>query len=300
MPKLISLLISLFLVQITLAQEILPFTENYNKQDYKGDNQIWSLVQGDDNALYFANNHYFLRYNGVRWEKYSLPNKTIIRSVFAYGDKIYTGSLTEFGYWVRTDGIMNYHSLIPNPSCFNENSANEEIWKIFEYNKNIYFQSFNDLYCLYNSKIKKINLPSQISYCFPIENKLYAASITNGIYIFQNNKFEVVEAWSSLKGSIVHAIDQYKDTIFIFTQKDGVFVSEKDKLTEWNHPINEALKNEVIITARFINNDRLVIGTASNGVYIIRTINISTLTRMLAFTTIQCFVSMLIAKMIFG
>jgi hypothetical protein len=64
-----------------------------------------------------------------------LPNKTIIRSVFAKGDRIYTGSLTAFGYWFRHEGTMKYRSLVPNPSCFGENSSSEEIWKIFEYKK---------------------------------------------------------------------------------------------------------------------------------------------------------------------
>jgi hypothetical protein len=42
-----------------------------------GDNQIWNN-SGNDDAMYFANNHYLLRYNGVKWEKY-MPPKTIIR-----------------------------------------------------------------------------------------------------------------------------------------------------------------------------------------------------------------------------
>jgi hypothetical protein len=36
------------------------------------------VAQGSDDAMYFANNHYLLRYDGVKWEKNMLPNKTII------------------------------------------------------------------------------------------------------------------------------------------------------------------------------------------------------------------------------
>ena len=100
------------------AQELLPFVENFTKSNYYGDNQVWSMAQGNDNAFYFANNHYFLRYNGVKWEKYTLPNKTILRSVFADGDKIYTGSYNEFGYWKRVSGKMMYTSLSKNKKLF--------------------------------------------------------------------------------------------------------------------------------------------------------------------------------------
>jgi hypothetical protein len=34
----------------------ISFVENYNKSNYEGDNQIWSLAQGNDDAMYFANN----------------------------------------------------------------------------------------------------------------------------------------------------------------------------------------------------------------------------------------------------
>jgi hypothetical protein len=34
--------------------------ENYNKSNYEGDNQIWSLAQGNDDAMYFANNYYLM------------------------------------------------------------------------------------------------------------------------------------------------------------------------------------------------------------------------------------------------
>jgi hypothetical protein len=77
-----------------------------NKSNYEGDNQIWSLAQGNDDAMYFANNYYLMRYDGVKWDKYS-PNKTIIRSIMVEGDRIYSGSYKEFGYWYREKGKMN-------------------------------------------------------------------------------------------------------------------------------------------------------------------------------------------------
>ena len=82
-----------FFLIITLnsaAQALLPFVENYSKYNYQGDNQTWNVVQGNDAAMYFANNHYFLRYDGVKWEKYTLPNKTIIRSVFVDENKVFS------------------------------------------------------------------------------------------------------------------------------------------------------------------------------------------------------------------
>ncbi|MFN3754801.1 histidine kinase [Flavobacterium sp.] len=259
----------LLLCSFVNAQELLPFVENFTKSNYNGDNQVWSVTQGNDNAFYFANNHYLLRFNGVRWEKYSLPNKTIIRSVFSDGDKIYSGSYNEFGFWKRHNGILKYTSLSKGKNYFTGSSINEEIWKIFKHNNKIYFQSFNELYVLENGKTKKIRIPFQISYCFLVENKIYAASVKDGVFLFENNDFKKIEKWNLLEENIIHAIDKAKGKMFFFTQKNGVYVEENNTLKPWMHPLNELLKREIIITAKAISNDRLVIGTAFQGVYVI-------------------------------
>ena len=251
------------------AQELLPFVENFTKSNYNGDNQVWSVAQGSDNAFYFANNHYLLRYNGVRWEKYSLPNKTIIRSVFSDGDKIYSGSYNEFGYWIRKNGTLHYTSLTKGKNFFRGLSINEEIWKIFKHDNKIYFQSFNDLYVLENTTIRKIRIPFQVSYCFLVEDKIYAASVKDGVFLFEKNKFTKIEKWNLLENNIIHAIDKAKNKMFFFTQKNGVYYEENNTLKPWLHPINELLKKETIITAKAISNNRLVIGTAFQGVYVV-------------------------------
>ena len=166
MKKVLSLFLLLFGL-FCQSQELLPFVDNYDKSSYKGDNQVWSVVQGQDKAMYFANNHYLLRYNGVVWEKYLLPNKTIIRSIFSDGDRIYSGSYKEFGYWKRSGGKMFYFSISKGKNIFFENE-NEEIWKIFKVKDAIYFQSFNQLYVYEKGSVKKITFPYMISYCFLI------------------------------------------------------------------------------------------------------------------------------------
>ncbi len=249
-------------------QELLPFVENYNKSNYQGDNQIWNVAQGKDKAMYFANNHYLLRYDGVKWEKYTLPNKTIIRSIMVDGDKIYSGSYKEFGYWIRKEGKMIYTSISNSKRVFDE-KENEEIWKIFKFNGKIYFQSFNEIF-LYDGKlIKKKKFPFLISYCFVVGNQFLIASVENGVYKMDNSSFEKVKGWSVLEKNVIHSIEIYQNKTYVFTQKKGVFVEENGVLTSWKNPLNESLKAHNINVAKFIKNNKLIIGTASKGIYIV-------------------------------
>lgn len=249
------------------AQELLPFVENYSKSHYQGDNQIWNVAQGNDNAMYFANNHYFLRYDGVKWEKYTLPNKTIIRSILAVDNKIYSGSYKEFGYWVRKDGRMMYTSISSSTAVFDD-KENEEIWKIFTLNHKIYFQSFNSIFIYDGKSIKKIPFPFLISYCFVIDNHLLIASVNKGVFRLNGTKVEKIKEWSVLDNNVIHSIEKYHDKIYVFTQKNGVFVEENGGLYPWKNPLNDLLKRYNINVARFIKNNKLIIGTASKGVFI--------------------------------
>lgn len=253
------------------SQELLPFVENYTKADYKGDNQNWSVVQGGDGAMYFANGRFLVRYDGVIWEKYTLPNKTIIRSVFVDGAKIYTGSYTEFGFWQRKSGIMVYTSLSKNKNLFSGNSNNEEIWKIFKSKNRLYFQSFNELFVYDFSTIKKVRIPFQISYCFQVGDTIYAASVKDGIYIYSNNQFQKIEKWNVLANKIVHGMEHHQGKLYIFTQKDGVFVETAGVLKPWDFDLNQQLKKETVIAAKSIDGTTIVIGTALNGVYLVDT-----------------------------
>lgn len=249
------------------SQELLPFVENYNKSNYQGDNQIWNVVQGNDLAMYFANNHYLLRYDGVKWEKYSLPNKTIIRSILVDGGKIYSGSYKEFGYWFRRDGKMIYVSISNGKKVFDD-KENEEIWKIFKFKNKIYFQSFNGIFQYDGKLIRKIKIPFLISYCFVINNEILVASVDKGIYKLINYQIEKVEGWEILKNNVIHSIDKFQNKTYFFTQKNGVYIAENGVLSSWKSPLNEILKTAYINAAKFIKNNKLIIGTASKGVYV--------------------------------
>ncbi|NDI97803.1 histidine kinase [Flavobacterium sp. LaA7.5] len=263
-----ALLCLLFVCKLG-AQELLPFVKNFSKSEYTGDNQIWSITQADDKTMYFANHHYFLRYNGVKWEKYSLPNKTIIRSVFADGNRIYCGSYKEFGYWERVGGIMVYQSISKDKDLFTGNAVNEEIWKIFKHNNTIYFQSFNQIYRYNGSSVTKIELPAQISYCYTVDDVIYAASVRNGVYKMHNSTFSLVEEWGELKDNIIHGIVKHNNKIYVFTKSNGVYVGDNKGLKPWNNPINKILKNNVILSVKFVNDGMLAVGTSLQGLYLI-------------------------------
>jgi AraC family chitin signaling transcriptional activator len=261
-------LVFLYMVCFIHGNEIKPLVKNFTKQQYAGDNQIWNITQADDGSLYFANHQFLLRYNGVTWEKYTMPNQAIIRSVFAHEDKIYVGGYNEFGYWQRLAGKIKYHSLSAQTNFFSTMKVSEEIWKIYIFQGDVYFQSFSNFYCYSKKILKKIKLPTQISYAFNVDNQLYIATINEGIMRFDKGKFSIIEAYNLLKGKIIHGIEKVDDKLYFFTQKNGVFIFENNELKAWQSSFNQILINYGINVVKKQNSKSILIGTALNGLYV--------------------------------
>ncbi|MFZ0597854.1 MAG: histidine kinase, partial [Flavobacterium sp.] len=76
------------------------------------------------------------------------------------------------------------------------------------------------------------------------------------------------KGWNILKNTVVHAIEKYQNKTYIFTQKKGIFIVEKNGLTPWKNPLNETLKDATINVAKFIKNNKLAIGTGNRGLFI--------------------------------
>lgn len=249
-------------------QQLIPYVKNYSKSDYKGEALVWSITQTKDKRMYFANNKLLLQFDGNRWQQFSLPEKTIIRSIYAERNKIYSGSYKEFGYWQHIEDSLTYTSLSEKFKLFEE-TDNDEVWNILSFDSNIIFQTFFSIYVYDGETIKKYKTPSQITYAFEINNELMAASVTDGIYVFKDEKFVKDTRFDLLKNNVIHCIQPYKDGILFFTQKEGVFLYQNKNLRPWGNSLNTVFKDEMINSAKKISETVFAVGTSGNGLYMV-------------------------------
>lgn len=249
-------------------QQLIPYVKSYSKLDYKGEALVWSITQNTDRQIYFANNRYLLQFDGYRWQQFSLPKKTIIRSVYAKDSKIYSGSLKEFGYWQNTQDSLVYTSLSQKFNSFNK-EEDDEVWNIVEHEGKLIFQTFFSLFVYDGKSVEKYKTPSQISYVFKVNDTLFAASIFDGIYVFDGEKFNLDKRFEALKGKIIHSMLSFKNEILIFTLKDGVFVLRNNVLTKWENELNNTFQREMVSSAKLISDDVIAVGTSGNGMYLL-------------------------------
>ena len=248
------------------AQELPPI-QNFAPTDYKGENQNWDISQSSSGLIYVANNKGLLAYNGARWNLYPSPNESILRSVHAVDDRVYSGSYMEFGYWQRDSlNTLKYTSLSENINV--PLVEDEEFWNIRQLENLMIFQSKKRIYILdiLNGTVNVIESQSTIPKIFRVGETIYFQRIGEGIFKFEYGKDTLVNDSEISRNEEIITIFSTKDGLRFLTQNKGFYDLAEETLAK-----SEITSNQFLSTLSFydgirLKDGRLVLGTISNGV----------------------------------
>ena len=250
-----------------LQAQYAPYFQNYDLSQYNAGNQNWGISKANDGRLYVANHKGLLEYDGLKWTLNTLPNKTTIRSVLAVNNKIYIGSYEEFGFWERDNfGQLKYISLSKNlnPQEF----LNQEFWQIIKIGDQIIFRSFSNIYSVTKGEIKKITPPSTILSCDVIDDTLYIATLTHGIFTLDQGKIIPLVNHKDLIDTKIISITKKNEKLFITTALQGIYTYENGVLNSWKSEITSIIKTQQLNAFSILANGTMIFGTIKNGVYI--------------------------------
>ncbi|TGV02164.1 helix-turn-helix and ligand-binding sensor domain-containing protein [Flavivirga rizhaonensis] len=263
-------LFSFFMASHNVTAQYIPYFKNYALTEYNAGNQNWDVSKAHNGKLYVANDKGLVEFDGLKWNFYQLPNKTIIRSVLAHKNVIYTGSYEEFGYWKKNSkGKLVYTSL----SNFKENEtpSDEEFWQIFFHDNAILFRSFSKLYIYKNGEIKRIKPESTVLSCSVVDNRVYVSTVRNGIFILEGDILKPFINTSELVDvKIISIVNYNKGKLLITTALNGCYIYNKinNRLELWESSISNIIKEQQLNTFQTLKNGDMVFGTIKNGVYI--------------------------------
>lgn len=250
-----------------LYAQYTPFFQNYALTEFNAGNQNWGISFSENKKLYIANNNGLVEFDGVKWNFYQLPNKTIMRSVLAKDDLIYTGSYEEFGYWKKNKrGELIYTSL----SDFDKDNdfVDEEFWQILNIKDTIFFRSFANLYVYNNGKIDKIEPKSTLISCSKVAETIYVSTLENGVFILKNKTLIPLKNTDKLRGTKVISITKFEEKLLLNTELNGSYLYYKGELEPWKPEISNIIKEHQLNSFLELQNGNMVFGTIKNGIYI--------------------------------
>jgi DNA-binding CsgD family transcriptional regulator len=251
----------------------LPDVINYSKQTYSAGLQNWDIKQDKNGVIYAANNEGLLTYDGRKWNLYSLPNKTIVRSVeIAPDNKIYVGGQDELGYFTPAkNGQLQYYSLTQSIPVKDKTFG--DVWDIVSFNKHIFFRSTNKIFKFDSEAVTVYNAPAEWAYLGHCNGRLYAQDYSAGLMILENDTWAPLLLKNELKYNdpITSILPVQKYSALITTLKNGIYAFDNTGISKLPSANNPLFENERIYAATPVNAEWFALATNNSGIYIIDT-----------------------------
>lgn len=244
--------------------QALPPVAHFQTKDYQADNQNWAITQTRDNTLFFANGQGLLKYDGEHWELLGSPNNTVLRSVYAVGDLVYTGAYMEFGVWERSKtGKFVYTSLSKNTKLIED----EQFWTISSLEGNVIFQSLDAIYMydIQNDEISIIRAKGEITKMVILNNELYYHIKNEGLFKLVNGQEVLLNDSNIVKNSTLINVYTINEQLFVQTQFNGIINIESNKTFK---PLNADARmwsNLSVYSSYQKPNGDIYVGTISGG-----------------------------------
>jgi len=268
------LVFPLFLFPQTTGQfEIgLPLIRNYTPKEYKGVSQNWGFVQDSRGVLYFANGDGVLEYDGVHWRVIKIANNYTASAVaIGKNDKIYVGSISEFGYLSPVkSGELKYVSLIdkfdPKDKEFNY------ILNLYVVKSNIYFLANDKLYRWNDTTIRTWHLRKS-AFCCNYDNHLLLWQKNVGIKELRGDSIVKMNGGDYFSEIPIQNVLPYKDNKMLVVCRDsGMYLmDDPDKLKKGEYPVIEKFYNQADYFIQL--NQLLYSARLTNGYYTFATMH---------------------------
>jgi AraC family transcriptional regulator, chitin signaling transcriptional activator len=259
----------LFVLFALNGQELMPI-HNFPTEIYQGETQNWKISQSPEKNIYIANNKGLLEYNGASWKVYPSPNGSVMRSVTAQGDKIYTGCYMEFGYW-KKDEFFNLRYTSLSEKIKNKLLEDENFWKIICYHQWVLFQSLRGLY-IYNSQddtFEIITSRTDLPKVFDVENHIYFQKKEEGLFQLENGKSSLVSGFPAFRDNVIINAFLYKGELLIETQDKGFFILAHGSVSKWETESSSKITTLSVYSSLQLRDGSFALGTIGEGVYIL-------------------------------
>lgn len=203
------------------------FIESYKPQRHGAKNQIWGITQDTRGVMYFANSNGLVEFDGRNWSVLPIGDEEEVRSIdIDHKGVIYLGSKGNFGFLKEdSKGIKQFQSLthlLPSSS-----KRFGKVWKTYCSKDGVFFITNNEVFFWDNSEITRFNIKRNGS-LFNIEGKIIINDRTNGLLVFNGEKFEAIKGGESFNHLSVNAILPYDfNNWLVATKGEGIVLFNK-------------------------------------------------------------------------
>jgi len=247
----------------------LPQVVNFSNNNFRGGAQTWDIKQDEAGRMYFANNEGLLAYDGNYWKLYPQPNKTIMRSLALFKNRVFAGGQDEIGFYAPDkQGALAYTSLknlIPK-----EYSSFTDVWDIEVFKQSVFFLTYDRIFEYKNDAISIY--PAKVGWTMMKmnNNRLVAMDRKKGFFQFINDGWQPLGPESSAPAiDVTDMVPLQNDSILVSSLQDGLYIYSKGVFKKKLIHANKGFDGKNIYCLKQINDTEFVAGTISSGCVVI-------------------------------
>ncbi len=259
----------LLICMVSLGQRNIGLPEifNFSKTGYRAGLQNWSFASYYNEILLVANNEGLLTFNGLDWQLFPLPGKTIVRSVLVKDNRIYVGGQDEFGYFKPNEnGVLVFYDLKPS---LGPAGGFGDVWQLVDFQDAVFLRTNKYIYQVGNGESKTYATAGTWHFLGDFHDDLFVQDSEKGLLVLKDGKFSPVSATFSFPDyAIICGILPGKNNeALIFTRRHGLFKWQDNQVSAATSSNN--WQGDQVYTVKLLDSSSIALGTTNSGLKII-------------------------------
>ncbi|KZS43032.1 hypothetical protein AWE51_16965 [Aquimarina aggregata] len=251
-----------------IEKKALPRITHYDTKSMGFNTQSWDIGQDETGLIYVANGGQVLIFDGTKWESVNVGSDIVNRNLFVKNkDSIYFGADGQYGVLVNQQ-YTDYKVVPLGAGKKDAISEVEEYWRAHYVNDEVVFQTFRNLYVNQGNIVTKIPAPYRFKWSYIVNDELYVNDLKYGVFKLQGTNLMPIVSDQKLNENII-GVTSLNENLVIITDTKGIFKLIGDTLIPFEFSELDAIKKAQIFSFLKLHDNRIAIGTVSNGLYIL-------------------------------
>jgi class 3 adenylate cyclase/ligand-binding sensor domain-containing protein/predicted metal-dependent HD superfamily phosphohydrolase len=231
-----------------------PYIRSLYTRPFGIENNNLSIVQDSLGIIYIGNSHGLLQFDGSHWQRLSRQSDPILAK--GNDGSLYAGFYKNFGRLCSSSRGVTFESLLDSSVLEGKTSG------IVCSSNHIYFTSGPSLFQYNGKSIQHIKTFRGSVQLFGTRNRVFVYQHPDRLYCFRKGRLNKTISIREIKASVAAMIDEGRDRwLLILDDGRALNLNPAGRLTPaWS------LKKKVTITHAISLNNRIVLGTESNGI----------------------------------
>ena len=207
-------------------------------------------------------------YDGVSWQLFPLPNKTIVRFIaFDNNGRLYAGGQDELGYFEPDkNGSLTFTSLVNRIDPADRQFA--DIWNIaIPDDDDVFFRSTSRIFYFHKGKITVYRPQTSWEFSGLFGKQVIAQDESEGILLFDNGKWKPLISQQALpKNFKITGIISFQGGSLITTLQSGLYTLVQSTLTPFFLKGMGVNNTQYFTCAQQLQGKQILLGTYDNGI----------------------------------